>query len=50
MNDAESGLLTDIEVIDAQAAALNADIQAAIAENNERQAELDLLLASGRLP
>jgi outer membrane protein TolC len=45
-----SGLLTDIDVIDAQTQALNADIQAAIAENNERQGELDLLLASGRLP
>jgi len=45
-----AGLSTNIEVIDAQLAALNADIAAALAENNERQAELDLLLASGRFP
>jgi outer membrane protein TolC len=45
-----AGLSTNIEVIDAQTAALNADVQAALAENNEQQAELDLLLASGRFP
>lgn len=45
-----AGLSTNIEVIDAQTAALNADVSAALAQNNERQAELDLLLASGRFP
>jgi outer membrane protein TolC len=45
-----AGLSTNIEVIDAQTAALNADVSAALADNNERQAELDLLLASGRFP
>ena len=45
-----AGLSTNIEVIDAQTASLNADITAALAENDERQAELDLLLATGRLP
>src|SRR5262249_43769701 len=45
-----AGLSTNIEVIDAQTAALNADIAAALADTNERQAELDLLLASGRFP
>jgi outer membrane protein TolC len=45
-----AGLSTNIEVIDAQTASLNADVTAALAENNERQGELDLLLASGRFP
>jgi outer membrane protein TolC len=45
-----TGLSTNIEVIDAQTAALNADVAAALAENNERQGELDLLLASGLFP
>jgi outer membrane protein TolC len=45
-----AGLSTNIEVIDAQLASLNADVAAALAENNERQAQLDLLLATGRLP
>jgi outer membrane protein TolC len=45
-----AGLSTNIEVIDAQTAALNADVSAALAENSERQGELDLLLASGRFP
>ncbi len=45
-----AGLSTNIEVIDAQTQALNADVQLALAENAERQAELDLLLASGRFP
>src|SRR5207253_1639698 len=45
-----AGLSTNIEVIDAQLAALNADVAAALAENNERQAQLDLLLATGRFP
>lgn len=45
-----AGLSTNIEVIDAQLASLNADINAALAANNERQAQLDLLLATGRFP
>jgi outer membrane protein TolC len=45
-----AGLSTNIEVIDAQLASLNADVAAALAENNERQAQLDLLLATGRFP
>lgn len=45
-----AGLSTNIEVIDAQMAALDADVAAAQASNEERQAELDLLLATGRLP
>ncbi|MDB4969869.1 MAG: outer rane efflux protein [Myxococcales bacterium] len=45
-----AGLSTNIEVIDAQLAALNADVNAALAANNERQAQLDLLLATGRFP
>jgi outer membrane protein TolC len=45
-----AGLSTNIEVIDAQTASLNADVAAALAEDNERQAELDLLLATGRFP
>jgi outer membrane protein TolC len=45
-----AGLSTNIEVIDAQLALLNADVAAALAEYNERQAQLDLLLATGRFP
>jgi outer membrane protein TolC len=45
-----SGLSTNIEVIDAQLASLNADVAAALAENDERQARLDLLLATGHFP
>ena len=45
-----AGLSTNIEVIDAQLASLNADVAAALAENDERQAELDLLLATGHVP
>jgi outer membrane protein TolC len=45
-----AGLSTNIEVIDAQLAALNADVAAALAENDERQAGLDLLLATGHFP
>jgi outer membrane protein TolC len=45
-----AGLSTNIEVIDAQLAALNADVLAALAANDKRQAELDLLLATGQLP
>ena len=45
-----AGLSTNIEVIDAQLASLNADVAAALAANNEKQAQLDLLLATGRFP
>jgi outer membrane protein TolC len=44
------GLTTNLEVIDAQLQALNADTQAAVAEDASRQARLDLLAASGRFP
>jgi outer membrane protein TolC len=45
-----AGLSTNIEVIDAQLASLNADVAAALAQNDERQAELDVLLATGHTP
>jgi outer membrane protein len=44
------GITTNLEVIDAQLQSLNADIQAAVAEDASRQARLDLLAASGRFP
>ena len=40
----------NIEVIDAQLASLNADVAAALADNQEHQAQLDLLLATGHTP
>lgn len=45
----QSGLSTNIEVIDAQLASLNTAVTAALAENDQLQAELDLALASGTL-
>ena len=44
------GLATNIEVIDAESAALNADTQVAIAEDGARQARVDMLAAAGRFP
>jgi outer membrane protein TolC len=44
------GATTNIEVIDAQRRARDADTAAAIAEDAVRQARLELLLASGRFP
>jgi outer membrane protein TolC len=45
-----AGAYTNIEVIDAERQALDADTQAAIAEDGARQARLDLLSASGHFP
>lgn len=45
-----AGATTNIEVIDAERRAADADTQAAMAEDSARQARLDLLLASGRFP
>lgn len=45
-----AGASTNIEVIDAERIALDAETQAAVAEDNARQARLDLLAASGRFP
>jgi outer membrane protein TolC len=44
------GAATNIELIDAERAARDADEQAALAEDAARQARLDLLTASGRFP
>jgi len=44
------GASTNIEVIDAQRAALDADTSAAVAEDQLRQARLALLVALGRFP
>ena len=45
-----AGATTNLEVIDAERAALDAENAAAIAEDSARQARLDLLAASGRFP
>jgi len=45
-----AGAVTNIEVIDAERRARDADTNAALAEDNSRQARLDLLAASGRFP
>jgi outer membrane protein TolC len=45
-----AGASTNIEVIDAERAALDADTAAAVAEDSVRQASVDLLAASGRFP
>ena len=45
-----AGASTNIEVIDAERVALDADTQAAVAEDQARQARLDLLAATGRFP
>jgi outer membrane protein TolC len=44
------GISTNLEVVDAQLQFLNAETQAAVAEDAARQARLDLLAASGRFP
>jgi len=46
----KAGASTNIEVIDAQRAARDADLVAAIAENQARQARLALLVALGLFP
>ena len=45
-----AGATTNLEVIDAERQARDADTRAAIAEDLARQARLDLLAASGRFP
>lgn len=45
-----AGATTNIEVIQAQQAARNGEIEAAAAENRLRQARLDLLVALGQFP
>jgi outer membrane protein TolC len=46
----KSGAATNIEVIDAERTALDAETAVAVAEDNARQARLDLLSATGRFP
>ena len=46
----KAGASTNIEVIDAERAALDADTASAISEDTARQARLDLLAGSGRFP
>jgi outer membrane protein TolC len=46
----KAGATTNIEVVDAERRANDADIAAAVAEDASRQARLDLLAASGRFP
>jgi outer membrane protein TolC len=45
-----AGATTNLEVIDAERRARDAETIAALAEDNARQARLDLLLATGRFP
>lgn len=45
-----AGATTNLEVIDAERRARDAQVQAVLAEDAARQARLDLLLASGRFP
>lgn len=45
-----AGATTNLEVIDAERRARDAETQAVIAEDNARQARLDPLSASGRFP
>lgn len=45
-----AGATTNLDVIDAERRARDADSQVAIAEDGARQARLDLLVASGRFP
>jgi outer membrane protein TolC len=45
-----AGATTNIEVVQAQQTARNAEIEAAVAEDRLRQARLDLLVALGQFP
>jgi multidrug efflux system outer membrane protein len=45
-----AGTATGLEVVDAQRAALDAETQATIADDDYRQAQLDLLAATGAFP
>ncbi len=44
------GATNDLEVVDAQRVARDADLAALVSEDNARQARIDLLSASGRFP
>jgi len=46
----KAGASTNLEVIDAERQARDADTAVAVAEDSLRQARLDLLIASGRFP
>jgi outer membrane protein len=46
----QAGATTNIEVIDAERRARDAETAAAVAEDNARQARVDLLAATGRFP
>lgn len=46
----KAGATTNLEVIDAERRARDAEVQAVLAEDAARQARLDLLAASGRFP
>ncbi|HEY5956498.1 MAG TPA: TolC family protein [Polyangiaceae bacterium] len=46
----EAGASTNLEVIDAERQARDADTEVAVAEDTLRQTRLDLLIASGRFP
>jgi outer membrane protein TolC len=46
----KAGAISNLEVIDAERASRDADSAVVIAEDNSRQARLDLLAASGRFP
>jgi outer membrane protein len=46
----QAGATTDIEVLDAERRARDAETSAVIAEDTARRARLDLLAASGRFP
>jgi outer membrane protein TolC len=45
-----AGATTNLEVVDAEQRARDAETQAALAEDSARQARLDLLVAAGRFP
>ena len=45
-----AGATTNIEVVQAQQAARNSELVAALAEDRRRQARLDLLVALGQFP
>jgi len=46
----KAGAVTNLEVIDAERRARDAETTAALAEDSSRQARLDLLAASGKFP
>lgn len=46
----QAGVATSLEVVDAEQRARQADVTVAIAEDQSRQARLELLIACGRLP